>query len=154
MHVTPRYELQQRLSTNKKLEPGQVSYSIVLLTSSYKIQICLECRGCALRISSFKTVFNWIQSAKPWINLIILAVLSLLAKRIPHEFVPLVIFFLPLKFSPFYLSGHNHLILLVKNNSAPMGGNDYYDDGTGFFNYQDEIDWSEGAIYPQSCYST
>lgn len=36
-----------------------------------------------------------------------------------------------------------------------MGGDaDYYYDGSGFFNYEEKLDWSSSAIYPQSCYST
>lgn len=32
-------------------------------------------------------------------------------------------------------------------------GNDYYD-GSGFFNYDDYIDWSNSAIMAHSCYTS
>ena len=32
-------------------------------------------------------------------------------------------------------------------------GNDYYD-GSGFFNYDDYIDWSNSAIMAHSCYNS
>ncbi len=44
-------------------------------------------------------------------------------------------------------------VISIEERSLGGGAQNYYD-GTGFFNYNDIYDWSDAAIYAQSCYES